>query len=703
MGNKGSKDEFEVSQPGSRDEPLVARLCYVDDSRTSAYVVKRTLEPLGYQVDHFQSAEPAFVALIQGDYDLLLTDLKVSATGMDGDDLIHTIRKSGHPKISTLPIIVITGATDSDILVKVYDIGANQVMTKPVDGDELDGHIRRLLSERRLVENKEPSFDAAGSTVVSIASAKRVDKPMDNGPSTGSLGPGMPSSDDHIVPILQAVKGGPSENAAIGSADSKSSGEEEANTGESQPFSSAPQEDKASTLERAVDLSMPAKESIENDDDWAIGLMDEIVDSDDDEVVIIDPEEKSKKTRSGRVSGLPEDQDDILHEMNQHPIDDLDPEQAFIQPGESKAGAFFGSQTLRRGLGIVAVLLVTTLAGSGIYYKYIDKGIRVETIPVEAGEIFQSITMPGQVVSKQQLNISSSQAGRLVEVLVKEGEKVSKGQVLARLDDRELVSRLNRAKANLSNAREEIALAERTLQRLEKAYSKGAVAKRFVDDAEVELRSARTRAGIMVEEVRTATLDMEKQKIMAPFAGTVTARYVEMGQWVTPADSLFTLVDDKQREIELRLNMADSAAIEVGQTAFVSSDAFPDLKWKEAVIRIGTAAENDLKTNSIKVFVSLGDKAPELRFGQRVDAEIRTAWNPNAIKVPFEALITRGGEPMVAVLEEGAVKLRPVVTGIEDFSMAEIQQGLSVGEIAILTRGQDLKAGEKAYSISAVE
>jgi RND family efflux transporter MFP subunit len=363
--------------------------------------------------------------------------------------------------------------------------------------------------------------------------------------------------------------------------------------------------------------------------------------------------------------------------------------------------SIIGSRVMRRSLGIVALLAIVISAVVGIYYQYFHKGIPVETITVESGEIFQSITMPGQVVSKQQLNVTSSQAGRLVKIFVKEGDKVSKGQVLARLDDRELVSRLNRAKANLSNAREEIALAERTLQRLEKAYSKGAVAKRFVDDAEVEMRSARTRAGIMVEEVRTATLDMEKQKITAPFAGTVTARYVEVGQWITPADGLFTLVDDQQREIELRLNMADSAAIEVGQTAFISSDAFPDLQWKEAVIRIGTAAENDLKTNSIKVFVSLGDEAPELRFGQRVDAEIRTAWNPNAIKVPFEALMTRAGQPMVAVLEEERVKLKPVVTGIEDFSMAEIEQGLNVGDVAILTRGKDLKDGDKVYSISA--
>jgi len=101
MDKKGSRDEVSTGAPGSENMPVVARLCYVDDSRTSAYVVRRLLQPFGYQIDHFSSAEPAFVALVQEDYDLLLTDLKVSPTGMDGDDLIRTLRQSGHPKISS--------------------------------------------------------------------------------------------------------------------------------------------------------------------------------------------------------------------------------------------------------------------------------------------------------------------------------------------------------------------------------------------------------------------------------------------------------------------------------------------------------------------------------------------------------------------------------------------------------------------------
>jgi len=233
---------------------------------------------------------------------------------------------------------------------------------------------------------------------------------------------------------------------------------------------------------------------------------------------------------------------------------------------------------------------------------------------------------------------------------------------------------------------------------LKTAYKQGAVARRFVEDAEVDLRNARAASGIAVEEVHAATLDVNKQKIKAPFAGTITARFIELGRWVGPSEAMFTLVNESQREIEVRVDAADSVAIDVGQVVAVSTDAFPGLEWQEAVVRLGAAANNDNNSNSVRVYISLGGDAPTLRFGQQVDADIRTAWNPNTLKVPFEALINRDGQTFVAVVDsENRVKLTPVQTGIEDFSMVEIKQGLVDGQLVILTKGQLLKNGDKVY------
>lgn len=293
--------------------------------------------------------------------------------------------------------------------------------------------------------------------------------------------------------------------------------------------------------------------------------------------------------------------------------------------------------------------------------------------------------------------MTAAHAGRVVQVFVKEGDRVEAGQLLARLDGCELLSRLNRAKANLTSVREDTVVAKCTLNRLRKAHSKGAVARRFVEDAEVDLRMARATAGMVIEEIQSATLDFDNQKTTAPFGGAITAQFAEIGQWVDPSQTLFILVDELQREIEVRVDAADSIDINIGQTVAVSSDAFPNLGWYESVVRLGAATDNRNSANSIKVYISLGDDVPILRYGQQVDADIRTVWNPNTLKIPFEALINRDGQTLVAVLKDGRVKLKPVETGIEDFTMAEIKQGLNDGETVILSKGRILQQGEKVY------
>jgi RND family efflux transporter MFP subunit len=692
MSEKGSRDEVNTEAPGAENTPAIARLCYVDDSRTSAYVVQRLLQPFGYQVDHFSSAEPAFVALVQEDYDLLLTDLKVSSKGMDGDDLIRTLRQSGHPKISAMPIIVITGATDAEALVSVYEAGANQVMKKPVDAEELDGHIRRLLFNGKRVEptlaevkpqkTDRPSSDA---TVVPLhAGQHTTQRPVRETEETATTEQSPTSTGETDIPVLK------SEPADVDTSDTATQVSAEIeSTAETEDSSILRAMEKESISTKQKDAKQEDKA---DEEAQANVVIDEPADI-SEEAVIIEPEMRNAHRSSAQSAD-----NNILREIEQYPL--------VINP---RKGLFSGSgllnmmHSLVELVGLRRILLRTLAVGIALvalffaWDAYFNRGIPVDTMIVESGEIFQSITVPGRVVSKQRVNVSSARAGRLVKILVKEGDKVKKGQVLAKLDDRELLSRLNRAKANLSAARQDVTLAQRTLKRLRKAHAKGAVARRFVEDAEVDLRSARTKAGIVEEEVSSATLDVEKQKVKAAFDGTITARFAEIGQWVGPTETLFTLVDESQREVEVRVDAADSVAIDVGQVVMMSSDAFPGLEWQESVVRLGAEAGGKRNANSVKVYVSLGNDAPVFRYGQQVDADIRTAWNPNTLKVPFESLISRDGHTMVAVLQDGEVRMKIVETGIEDFSMAEIKQGLNAGEMVILSKGQMLKNGDRVY------
>ncbi len=675
MSENGQSDN-RSAQSSVADKPR-ARLCYVDDSRTAAFVLRRMLEPEGYQVDYFQSAEPAVVALIQHDYDLLLTDLKVSSTGMDGDDLIRTLRQSGQNKLSQLPIIVITGSTDAEVLVKVYDAGANQVMTKPVDAEVLDGHIRRLLFEGRGLDEQEPEAqEIVDRSIIDLPTGKFADTPTDT---------------EKMIPLLQVVDSSsvqqPTETSPASDPVTKPVVSERLAEATSGEVPEAP----VGVTEQAVATSGQFPEPELELLSESIPIIDEFEDYDGEIEIIIDPERPAGRKHRDRASAYRE-KNDILYEMNQF-VDDG----ALVHSVHRRQGLFFF-----RALLIVFLLIGLGFAAFKGWQLYFDRGLAVNTRVVEMGEIHQSLVVPGHVVSQRQVEIRSVREGRLAAIAVDEGAHVEAGQLLVRQDNRELLTHLKRVQADLANAREDIGLADRTLARLRAAYEKGEVAKHFVNDAEIKLQAARTRAGVVAKDAQGASLELEKQNITAPFSGTITHRKAEIGQWVTPADALFVLADDaSQREIEAHVDTADSADISVGQMALITSDVFPGQEWQEMVTRVGTAADKQRNSHLVKIIVSLGDQASSLRFGQQVDAEIRTAWNPNAVKVPFEALLKRDGHVFVAVLQDKKVRIKPVITGIEDFAMAEIRQGLEVGEKIILPRGHQLQDGDRAYALDS--
>lgn len=189
---------------------------------------------------------------------------------------------------------------------------------------------------------------------------------------------------------------------------------------------------------------------------------------------------------------------------------------------------------------------------------------------------------------------------------------------------------------------------------------------------------------------------LDNLNVTAPFAGLITLSPVRAGQWIiVPPEALFTLADLERREIEVQIDADDSAGIAAGQEVTLSSDAFPGRQWSERVMRLAPSVEKEEAANTVNVYLSLGKAAPPLRLGQQVDVKIRTAFRPKALKVPFAALISKDEKTWVAVIEQGRVKLLPVVTGIEDLTHTEILQGVRAGQQVILAEGKTLNEGDR--------
>lgn len=753
------------------------RICYVDDSRTSAYVTKKILTEFGYHVDHFNTAEPAIVALLENDYDLLLTDLLLSTGGMNGDDLVRFLRMSGHPKKKLLPVIVITGSSDKDTLLRIYEAGANGVLVKPITGDELNERIRGLIPDHRLAPSHSGyalEIHGEPGNPAGPAPAGRKPPALANAPA-GQKAP--PSAHKVPAPPMTPRASGPAHKPSVlaNEKQNRVSGVTAQAAPETPPVKARPitafgakkraQPAASDSARDAASVIAELRASDQQDEDiptLTLSLEDPLIEepasrrpADDIQLIPKSKEGRVPKTSAehntatlfdasgvaGAIAKRPGRERAAMPEAPPRSIVDAaamhasvakeprertparEPEESF--PSDAKAivtaldieqdfPAFKDDalqpsmthtviETVKRYKVLSASALASLLIIGWSALNFMSKGnvINVETVHAQTGSLHQAITVPGKVVSKLKVDVSPSAGGQVKQVFVKEGDKVRKGQNIAQLENDEVSNEVKRAEGNLQTTREETAMAEKTVTRMRRALDLGAVSRQAVEEAEMALKSVKAKETAARDQVRSTRQLLDKLMITAPFEGTITSRQIQVGQYVRPSEPIVSIVDLGQREIETKVDAADSSAINTGQEVDVSTDAFPGRKWRELVTRVAPSANRESMANTVNVYISLGKEAPPLKVGQQVDADIRIVSADQAIKLPIGALIQRNGKIWVAVSEEGRVHYLPVTTGMEDLTHAEITQGIRSGQEVILPKGAVLNEGDRVNTVAS--
>lgn len=338
------------------------------------------------------------------------------------------------------------------------------------------------------------------------------------------------------------------------------------------------------------------------------------------------------------------------------------------------------------------IILLLAVVGAGMAWVLLHPATlpEVRVIHAQRGPIESTIRVTGRVINDRTVTLTALLDGQIQGMLVEKGQKVKAGQVLAYLDKREADAVLEKARSQAAREREAVEEAARKLKRLREMGRSGGASAQVVDDAEAEWRAAQARLRVAEADFSVAKIHREKIEITAPFAGVITEKTAEIGQWLEAGAPLFTLVADKGREIEANVDAGDSGIIKLGQTVTVTSDAYPGRAWHETVHWIApaiTVDQNDA-INTFAVRMTLGPDAPPLLLEQQVDVRIRTARRDNVLKLPYSALLDKGGKQQVAVIRNERVKLVDVTTGIDDFSHVEIVAGLQGNEDIILPQGQ---------------
>jgi multidrug efflux pump subunit AcrA (membrane-fusion protein) len=358
---------------------------------------------------------------------------------------------------------------------------------------------------------------------------------------------------------------------------------------------------------------------------------------------------------------------------------------------------------------------------------------------VERGAIAGAVTYTGSVAAFNEEDIFARVMGRIVEMTVYPGDRVERGQIVARLDDAELGSQVRAAEAMLATARanrlqmeaELTAAKKGTIQmeaetgyqlsvasRDEELFTKGAISKEEAENSRAMATTARAKveqmramenaAGKKLEasnamvaqseaQLRTAQVVRGYVEIAAPSSGYVVKRLVAPGVLVGPGMAILKTTQTDKVRLQANVGEKDLTAIKVGSPV-TGTTADGQATITAQVTSVFPYVEQDSRTAVIEAVVD----NPERRFipGQFVRMQFTTGTRQEALTVPSGAVSRLGGKVRVWVLQEGRVEPREVVTGLENPDRVEILKGLAGDERVVAQGYEGLYAGAPAEDAS---
>ena len=282
----------------------------------------------------------------------------------------------------------------------------------------------------------------------------------------------------------------------------------------------------------------------------------------------------------------------------------------------------------------------------------------------------------GTVRAVKRASVESKISGLLLELAVTQGQSVKAGDVLARVDVREIQARLDQARAQQDQAR-------RDLERAETLAAQNALPRQ-------ELDAARARGKVTDAQLAEAETLLGHGTITAPFDGTITRKAAEQGDLASPGRTLVELEDPTRLRLETDVPEALALRLAVGQVMEVQVPSQP-MQLKGTVAEISPVADPISRTVRIKLDLP---PSPGLRPGLFARARI-PAGTVRALLVPGAALVTRGQMEMVFVVADQRARLRLVKSGRTQGDDVEILSGLNEGETVVTEGAAALRDGQR--------
>jgi RND family efflux transporter MFP subunit len=372
----------------------------------------------------------------------------------------------------------------------------------------------------------------------------------------------------------------------------------------------------------------------------------------------------------------------------------------------------------RRWLWLGACVALAGAAAA--WYATSPRALVVQTTPVVTtypSQQFVVLNATGYVVAQRKAAIASKATGRLVWLGVAEGSRVKAGEIIARIDNRDVVAQADSARASvlaaraaLEQAQAEERDAQAQLKRNVDLLAKGFVSQATVDTAKwradravAGVANAEAAIGVAEANARNAEVAVDYTQIRAPFDGVILSKSANVGDMVTPFSSavdskgaVVTMADMSTLEVEADVSEASLARIAVGQPCEITLDALPGERFRGRISRMVPTVDRAKATVMTKVqFEAIDPRIlPEMsakvaflsKEVTRDEQRPLTAVNPDAIA-------TRAGRSAIFVVRDDTAVLVPVTTGAKVGGLVAIEGAAKTGEKAVVKPPEDLADG----------
>jgi len=388
---------------------------------------------------------------------------------------------------------------------------------------------------------------------------------------------------------------------------------------------------------------------------------------------------------------------------------------------EQRSGASGPKKTkyyLYSTIGLVCLIGLYLMISGGASAVEVETGVVTLAYPSQANSV---LTASGYIVAQRKAAVASKGTGRLEFLAVIEGDRVTKGSVIGRIESSDVDAVLRQAQANLGIARAGVEQAYAELDDATANFErqKTLAASKSISQSEYDIANARIRrakagvssaeAGVKAAEagVRSAEVGVENTYIRAPFDGTVLSKSADVGEVISPfgasagsRGALVTLADMTSLEVEADVSESNIEKIRPDQPCEITLDAFPETRYRGVVHKIVPTADRAKATVLTKVRFEERDSRvlPEMRakvsfLTKAIDKTAAAA--PMKTSVPASAVATRGDRKIVYLVRGETVEEVAVVLGESLGSGIEVRQGLSAGDKVVIRPSEKLSDGSR--------